>query len=148
MFLFLHVIVHVWISVPVVQECALMGVLQQIGKGHLAEQNIIKVGTICTAYMEGRRRQPPSLIIRLMNGKTSKWAPFRWMRGYLPACDCAIDFSAAESETVCHPVLQRMINGGLFLHASALILTKHHPCRIIYDIKADSLERHKHLAAC
>lgn len=64
------------------------------------------------------------------------------MRGYLPACDCAIDFSTAEWETVCHPVLQRMIKGGLFLHASALILTKHHPCRIIYDIKADSLERH------
>lgn len=125
MFLFLHMNVRVWISAPVVLECALIGVLQQTGKGHLAEQSFIKLGTICTAYMDGCRRQLPSFVIPLMNGRTLGWAPFRGMCLYLPACDCAIDSSAAESETTCHPLLRRVIQGWLFLHASALILTKH-----------------------
>lgn len=54
-------IVHVRIPAPVVQEHALISAFQQIGKGHLAEQNLIKVGTICTAYMESHHCQAPSL---------------------------------------------------------------------------------------
>lgn len=68
---FAYTITRVWICVPAVQGCALMGRASVDWQRAPSRREYYQ----SRPHLWGRRHQPPSLSIRLLNGGTSKRAP-------------------------------------------------------------------------
>lgn len=89
--------------VPVVQECgcALSGVLQQIGKGHLADRKSIKVRTVSICYIQNRDGVSGA-IVNLLPSSSAWWIEskvrrYRW-RGCIAIYRRVIDVSLPPTQ--------------------------------------------------